>query len=76
MVKSALLTTSSTEDEDGNPLLDEKDLNETNIRAMRVGHVDPQKALDSGLVLYLTNENCIDSLCASNYSLDHIPGGQ
>ncbi|KAJ0102296.1 hypothetical protein Patl1_06080 [Pistacia atlantica] len=34
MIKSALMTTAYTQDEDGNPLLDEKDLNQTNIWAM------------------------------------------
>ncbi|KAJ0102290.1 hypothetical protein Patl1_06086 [Pistacia atlantica] len=72
MIKSALMTTAYTQDEDGNPLLDEKDLNQTNIWAMGAGHVDPQKALDPGLVYDLTAEDYIDFLCASSYSLDHI----
>ncbi|KAK3232441.1 hypothetical protein Dsin_004322 [Dipteronia sinensis] len=72
MIKSALITTAYTHDHDGNPILDEKDFKETNVWGMGAGHVDPEKALDPGLVYDLTVEDYIDFLCASNYSTKDI----
>ncbi|TXG49530.1 hypothetical protein EZV62_025405 [Acer yangbiense] len=72
MIKSALMTTAYTHDHDGNPILDEKDFKETNVWGMGAGHVDPEKALDPGLVYDLTVEDYIGFLCASNYSTKDI----
>ncbi|KAK0593149.1 hypothetical protein LWI29_031906 [Acer saccharum] len=72
MIKSALMTTAYTHDHDGNPILDEKDLKETNVWGMGAGHVDPEKALDPGLVYDLTVEDYLGFLCASNYSTKNI----
>ncbi|KAL5734984.1 hypothetical protein ACOSP7_032845 [Xanthoceras sorbifolium] len=68
MIKSALVTTAYTHDHDGNPLLDEKDLKETNVWGMGAGHVDPEKALDPGLVYDLTGEDYLGFLCATKMS--------
>ncbi|TXG49528.1 hypothetical protein EZV62_025403 [Acer yangbiense] len=72
MIKSALMTTAYTHDHDGNPILDEKDLKETNVWGLGAGHVDPEKALDPGLVYDLTVEDYLGFLCASNYSTKDI----
>ncbi|KAJ4720776.1 Subtilisin-like protease [Melia azedarach] len=72
MIRSAMLTTAYTKDRDGNPLLDEKDLNKTTVWDMGAGHVDPQKALDPGLVYDLTVKDYLDFLCASNCTADEI----
>ncbi|KAK1572425.1 hypothetical protein Q3G72_032503 [Acer saccharum] len=70
--EEALMTTAYTHDHDGNPILDEKDLKETNVWGMGAGHVDPEKALDPGLVYDLTVEDYLGFLCASNYSTKNI----
>ncbi|OMO82000.1 hypothetical protein COLO4_23304 [Corchorus olitorius] len=72
MIRSALMTTAYTHDQDGNALLDEMDLKVGNTWAMGAGHVDPEKALDPGLVYNLTADDYINFLCASNLSLEQI----
>ncbi|OMO63889.1 hypothetical protein CCACVL1_22195 [Corchorus capsularis] len=72
MIRSALMTTAYTHDQDGNALLDEMDMGVGNTWAMGAGHVDPEKALDPGLVYNLTADDYINFLCASNLSLEQI----
>ncbi|KAG6703969.1 hypothetical protein I3842_07G112400 [Carya illinoinensis] len=72
MIKSALMTTAYTYDHDGKALLDEKDFNASHAFEMGAGHVDPEKAVDPGLVYDLTVDDYLDFLCASDYSSDDI----
>ncbi|XWS46609.1 hypothetical protein CRYUN_Cryun14cG0083000 [Craigia yunnanensis] len=72
LIRSALMTTAYTHDQDGNALLDEKDLNVGDAWAMGAGHVDPEKALDPGLVYDLTVDDYLNFLCVSNLSLAQI----
>ncbi|KAL3530313.1 hypothetical protein ACH5RR_009635 [Cinchona calisaya] len=72
MIKSALMTTAYTQDRDGKPLLDEKSYQESIIWDTGAGHVDPEKALDPGLVYDLSANDYINFLCASNYSHEAI----
>ncbi|KAK9946637.1 hypothetical protein M0R45_012088 [Rubus argutus] len=68
MIKSAMMTTAYTRDVNERPLLDETYGLEATPWGMGAGHVDPQKALDPGLVYDLTVDDYIDFLCALNYS--------
>lgn len=72
MIKSAMMTTAYTRDRDGNALLDELRYTAATVWDFGAGHVDPEKAVDPGLVYDLTPENYIDFLCASNYSSKEI----
>lgn len=72
MIRSALMTTAYTHDREGTPLLDEKSYNFSTVWDMGAGHVDPEKALDPGLVYDLTMNDYLDFLCASNYSREDI----
>uniref|UniRef100_A0A5B7BNW5 Putative subtilisin-like protease n=1 Tax=Davidia involucrata TaxID=16924 RepID=A0A5B7BNW5_DAVIN len=72
MIRSALMTTAYVQDNNGNPLLDETTYNVSNVWGTGAGHVDPEKAVDPGLVYDLTVKDYLDFLCASNYSGDEI----
>lgn len=68
MIRSAMMTTATMNDKAGKPLLDEKSYNQSSIWAMGAGHVNPEKAVDPGLVYDLTINDYVQFLCASNYS--------
>ncbi|KAL2535271.1 Subtilase family protein [Forsythia ovata] len=68
MIRSALMTTAYTKDLEGNPLLDEKAYNLATIYDMGAGHVNPEKAVDPGLVYDLTANDYVNFLCASNFT--------
>ncbi|KAF3626141.1 Subtilisin-like protease SBT1.6 [Capsicum annuum] len=68
MIRSALMTTAYTQDQEGNPLLDEKSNNISTTLDMGAGHVDPEKAVEPGLVYDITVDDYLNFLCASNYS--------
>ncbi|CAN4075388.1 unnamed protein product [Withania somnifera] len=72
MIRSALMTTAYTRDQQGNPLLDEKSNNISATLDMGAGHVDPEKAVDPGLVYDITFDDYLNFLCASNYSARDI----
>ncbi|KAF1001631.1 hypothetical protein AG4045_029617 [Apium graveolens] len=72
MVKSAFMTTAYTMDSDGKPIEDEKAYNESKVWDMGAGHVDPDKAIDPGLVYDLTSTDYLNFLCSSNYSRQEI----
>jgi len=72
MIKSAMMTTAYTHDKDGKVLRDEKDLNVSNAFGMGAGHVDPEKAVDPGLVYDITVDDYLHFLCASGYNSKEI----
>ena len=72
MIKSALMTTAYTDDLDGKTLLDEKDYSVSNVFGFGAGHVDPDKAVDPGLVYDLTVDDYLNFLCASNFNTGQI----
>ncbi|KAL4603528.1 hypothetical protein ACB092_10G129600 [Castanea dentata] len=72
MIKSALMTTAYTDDRDGKTLLDEKDYSMSSVFGFGAGHVDPDKALDPGLVYDLTVDDYLNFLCASNFNTRQI----
>lgn len=72
MIKSALMTTAYTDDHDGKSLLDEKDYSVSSVFGFGAGHVDPDKAVDPGLVYDLTVDDYLNFLCASNFNTRQI----
>lgn len=68
MIRSALMTTAYTQDQQGKMLLDEKSYNVSTVSDMGAGHVDPEKAVDPGLVYDIIVDDYLNFLCASNYS--------
>ncbi|MCL7028401.1 hypothetical protein MKW94_030261 [Papaver nudicaule] len=71
-IRSALMTTAYIHDSAGRILLDEVNYNTSKAWDMGSGHVNPQKALDPGLVYDLTVDDYIDFLCASNYTRRNV----
>lgn len=71
-IRSALMTTAYTHDQDGKPLLDDTDYKEATVFVMGAGHVDPEKATDPGLIYNMTVEDYVSFMCASGFSSDSI----
>ncbi|KAK9983708.1 hypothetical protein SO802_033233 [Lithocarpus litseifolius] len=72
MIKLALMTMAYTDDHDGKTLLDKKDYSVSSVYGFGVGHVDPDKAVDPGLVYDLTVDDYLNFLCASNFNTRQI----
>lgn len=72
MIRSAMMTTAYSQDGEGKPLLDEKSYNQSTIWDMGAGHVDPEKAVDPGLVYDLSADDYVSFLCSSNYTRQEI----
>ncbi|KAG8389521.1 hypothetical protein BUALT_Bualt02G0238000 [Buddleja alternifolia] len=68
MIRSAMMTTAYSQDSDGKPLLDEKSYNVSTIWDMGAGHVNPEKAVNPGLVYDITTDDYLNFLCASNFT--------
>ncbi|OAY63584.1 Subtilisin-like protease SBT1.2 [Ananas comosus] len=66
-IKSAMMTTAYVTDRRGNPILDERRL-PADYFALGSGHIDPQKALNPGLVYDIAPEDYISYLCGLGYS--------
>ncbi|XVF39909.1 hypothetical protein PTKIN_Ptkin01aG0070800 [Pterospermum kingtungense] len=72
-IRSALMTTSDAVDDTGSPI---KDIG-TSLRpatplAMGAGHINPNKALDPGLVYDATVEDYVNLLCGLNFTAKQI----
>ncbi|ERN11298.1 subtilisin-like protease SBT1.8 [Amborella trichopoda] len=67
-IKSALMTTAYTRDTTGSPLRDAATGGLSTPLAHGSGHVDPQNALDPGLIYDLSTSDYLDFLCSLNYS--------
>lgn len=72
MIRSAMMTTAYSHDTAGKPLLDEKSYNVSTVWDFGAGHVDPQRAVDPGLVYDITAVDYLNFLCASNYTSQEI----
>ncbi|XP_076882789.1 subtilisin-like protease SBT5.4 [Bidens hawaiensis] len=66
-IKSAIMTTAYTKDNTGNPMLDETK-NEASPFSRGAGHIDPNRAMDPGLVYNLTANDYLDFLCTRGYN--------
>ncbi|KAF9615038.1 hypothetical protein IFM89_021609 [Coptis chinensis] len=71
-IKSALMTTAYTLDNTKSPLVDAATGSLSTPWAYGSGHVDPQKALDPGLVYDIDIKDYIAFLCSLDYSIDHV----
>eukprot|EP00246_Nothoceros_aenigmaticus_P003296 TRINITY_DN14340_c0_g1_i1.p1 TRINITY_DN14340_c0_g1~~TRINITY_DN14340_c0_g1_i1.p1 ORF type:complete len:588 (-),score=81.67 TRINITY_DN14340_c0_g1_i1:277-1875(-) len=67
-IKSALVTTARSSDNEGNTIGDEATEEATDSFGYGAGHVDPQKALDPGLVYDIGDQDYVNFLCALGYS--------
>ncbi|PON40527.1 Subtilase [Parasponia andersonii] len=72
MIKSAMMTTAYMDDRDGKPMRDERNHRTATVWEAGAGHVDPEKAVDPGLVYDITVDDYVSFLCASNYSNQRI----
>ncbi|KAI3851046.1 hypothetical protein MKW92_045461 [Papaver armeniacum] len=71
-MKSALMTTAYTTDNTKSPLRDATDGSKSNPWAHGSGHVDPQKALNPGLVYDIRTEDYIAFLCGLDYTVSQV----
>ncbi|XP_077236480.1 subtilase family protein [Tasmannia lanceolata] len=71
-IRSALMTTAYVEDNRGELMLDESTGNSSSVLDYGSGHVNPQRAMNPGLVYDLSTGDYIDFLCNSNYTEKNI----
>ncbi|PIA43138.1 hypothetical protein AQUCO_02000517v1 [Aquilegia coerulea] len=71
-IKSALMTTAYVLDNTKSALLDAATGSVSTPWAHGSGHVDPQKALDPGLVYDISTEDYIAFLCSLDYGIEHV----
>ncbi|KAK9057841.1 hypothetical protein SSX86_022679 [Deinandra increscens subsp. villosa] len=70
-IKSALMTTASQVNQNGDPIVDERGL-PADIFAIGSGHVNPPKAHEPGLVFDIQPEDYIPYLCGLGYTPTQI----
>ncbi|KAL6216605.1 PREDICTED: subtilisin-like protease [Fragaria vesca subsp. vesca] len=72
-IRSAMMTTSDILDNTLRPIKDiGDDLQPASPLAMGAGHVNPNKALNPGLIYDATIDDYVNLLCALNYTQKHI----
>ncbi|KAJ0983758.1 hypothetical protein J5N97_002114 [Dioscorea zingiberensis] len=71
-IRSALMTTAYVQDNRGETMLDESSGNSSGVFDYGAGHVDPQRAMDPGLVYDLTAVDYVNFLCNLNYTSQSI----
>ncbi|MED6131202.1 hypothetical protein PIB30_007492 [Stylosanthes scabra] len=70
-IKSAIMTTARTRDNNGEPMLD-GDFKSATPYAYGFGHVRPNRAMDPGLVYDATTDDYVNFLCAIGYNQSEI----
>nr|GMC89369.1 subtilisin-like protease SBT1.4 [Ipomoea batatas] len=71
-IKSALMTTAYTVDNAGNNFIDQAYGNQSTAYIHGAGHVDPNRALDPGLVYDLGVSDYVAFLCTIGYDIDQM----
>ncbi|GLJ29053.1 hypothetical protein SUGI_0573240 [Cryptomeria japonica] len=71
-IKSALMTSSYLTDNAEQPVKDSYDMEPANPLAFGSGHVDPNAAVDPGLIYDMVPEDYITFLCSLNYTEQQI----
>ncbi|XP_011000330.1 PREDICTED: subtilisin-like protease SBT5.4 [Populus euphratica] len=66
-IRSAIMTTATTRDNNGDPILDSSNTRATPF-AYGAGHVQPNRASDPGLVYDLTVNDFLNYLCSRGYT--------
>ncbi|XP_076956799.1 subtilisin-like protease [Bidens hawaiensis] len=70
-IKSAIMTTASQVNRNGEPIVDERGY-PASVHAFGSGHVNPQKALEPGLIFDIQPEDYIPYLCGLGYTPKQI----
>ncbi|PSS07286.1 Subtilisin-like protease [Actinidia chinensis var. chinensis] len=71
-IRSALMTTADTVDNQGGTMVDESTGNSSMVFDFGAGYVHPQKAMDPGLIYDINSYEYVDFLCNSNYTTKNI----
>jgi hypothetical protein len=71
-IRSAMMTTSDTVDNTQGPIKDVGNDKPASPFAIGAGHVNPNKAIDPGLIYDVKLEDYVNLLCALNYSMKQI----
>ncbi|XP_010059919.2 subtilisin-like protease SBT3 isoform X1 [Eucalyptus grandis] len=72
-IRSAMMTTSYSTDSTNAPIKDSgSGFEPASPLAMGAGHVNPNKALDPGLIYDVTPQDYVDLMCAMNYTSKQI----